>query len=87
MTARNRDSPSPSLNSMTPSTTMTIYKISKLAKNLWLDKGTRVVEERSMSMSMNMNMNMSRIKSQTLKMLRNKRIKRKSKKINNLDWM
>lgn len=83
MTARNRDSPSPSLNSMTPSTTMTIYKISKLAKNLWLDKGTRVVEERSMSMSMNMNM--SRIKSQTLKMLRDKRIKRNSKKINNLD--
>lgn len=83
MTARNRDSPSPSLNSMTPSTTMTIYKISKLAKNLWLDKGTRVVEERSMSM----NMNMSRIKSQTLKMLRNKRIKRNSKKISNLDWM
>jgi hypothetical protein len=62
---------------------MTIYKISKLAKNLWLDKGTRVVEERSMSMSMNMNM--SRIKSQTLKMLRDKRIKRNSKKINNLD--
>lgn len=57
MIAKNRDSHSLRLSSMTPSTTMIIYKISKLAKNLWLDKGTQVVEERKMT----------NIKSQTIK--------------------